>query len=87
MSTKSIVAPPSSDYKTDTVSHLTKKGIWEVKDLDTNLLYRDQKLVVQVTTTKMLDQNSKFKSQMTISDGVSSMQAILTDAIYNKLVS
>ena len=87
LTTKNITAEASIEGKTERVMHLTKRGIWDLRDLEVNQTFKDKNIVVQVTTTKMFDQNSKFKAQYTLSDGVAQMQSIVTEGIFNKLVS
>jgi hypothetical protein len=48
LSTKSVNAPASSFNKNERVTHLTKKGIWDLRDkfTDSSTMYKDENIVV-----------------------------------------
>lgn len=77
MGSKYVNAPHSTNIKMETATHLTKRGIWDLRFIGNNTHVSDQNLVVQVTAVKLLEENTKFKAQYTLSDGVVCMTGII----------
>ena len=85
LASKSVSAPRSADKKEH--QNLSTHSVYKLKDVGLNEVQKEQKLVVQAVTVKLIDENPKFKAQITLSDGVASILAILTGAVFDKLVS
>lgn len=79
-----VLAPQSMSSKQN-YSSLTKNGIWNLRSKELKVNHKEQGLVVQFTTFKILENDAKTKAKAMISDGVTQMNAVFTGTVYDKL--
>lgn len=92
----SVVHAPVSSHDSKSNSgptHLTKNGVWGLKDTPLTTLQNDQNLVLQVLKITILDteksttpSNKMPKAKITLSDGVAFILAIVVEASFDKFV-
>lgn len=79
-----VLAPPSMSSKQN-FSSLTKNGIWNLRSKELKVTHKEQGLVVQFVSFKVLENDAKTKARAVISDGVAQMNAIFTVGVFDKL--
>ena len=77
------LAPQSSSSKQGPLS-LTKNGVFNLRNKEQKVTHKDQQLVAQVLSYKLLE-SGKTKAKFFLSDGVAQINAIVSEALFNKL--
>ena len=71
-------------------THLTLNGVLNMRNAQAKALQSNQNLVLQVTTIKLFspeETKNKIKEKITLSDGATTIRALITENLFEKLVS
>ena len=64
---------------------LTNHGVWNIRELAVGASHQDKNLVVQISNFKLIDGDLKIRAKCLLSDGVASVNCVVSEGVFNKM--